>query len=51
MCYIGEPVRTVLIDPIEAPAPLPSVAAEPELEPMYVPVEPVEVPELVPVRR
>jgi hypothetical protein len=42
MCYIGERIRTVVVDPIQAPVPLPG--QEPETEPQYVP-EPAEVPE------
>lgn len=45
MCYIGEHVRTVVVDPIQAPVPLPG--QEPEIEPSYEPVfddQPVLVP-------
>jgi hypothetical protein len=37
MCNIGEHVRTVVVDPIQVPAPLPG--QEPQIEPSYA--EPV----------
>jgi len=48
MCYIGEHIRTVVVDPLQAPVPLPG--QEPEIEPSYVP-DPVtdDQPILVPV--
>ncbi len=54
MCDIGEPVRTVVVDPIQVPAPLPGCPesepdpfAEPAPcvpEPAYADDEPVLVP-------
>ena len=42
MCYIGQYQRTVVVDPLSAPAPVPS--QEPEQEPVLVEAEPEQEP-------
>ena len=50
MCNIGEPIRTVVIDPIQVPAPVPD-RPQFDPEPFTVPEPlPVEEPVLVPIR-
>jgi hypothetical protein len=44
MCYIGEPKRIVVVDPLELPCAMPNREVEPEPEPQRI-----EVPVLVPV--